>query len=119
MRILIIEDDRETSQFLQKALKESGHAADLAHDGEDGLASARDGGYDLLIVDRMMPRLDGLAVVKALRDDGVRTPVLFLSAPSSGAKFPGLHQTAAHHQVLLVKSGSLELGITVVGKAEE
>ncbi len=80
MRILIIEDDRETSQFLQKALKESGHAADLAHDGEDGLVLARDGGYDLLIVDRMMPRLDGLSVVKALRDDGIRTPVLFLSA---------------------------------------
>jgi two-component system OmpR family response regulator len=80
MRILVIEDDRETAHFLQKALKESGHGADLAHDGEDGLALAREGGYEVLIVDRMLPRLDGLSVVRALRSEGVRTPVLILSA---------------------------------------
>jgi two-component system, OmpR family, response regulator len=80
MRILVIEDDRETAHFLQKALKETGHVADLAYDGEDGLALARDGAYSLLIVDRMLPKLDGLSVVKALRDGGLRTPVLILSA---------------------------------------
>ena len=62
MRVLVIEDDRETAQFLQRSLKESGHAADIAGDGETGLALAREGGYDVLIVDRMLPRLDGLSV---------------------------------------------------------
>jgi two-component system OmpR family response regulator len=80
MRVLVIEDDRETAQFLQKSLKESGHAADLAHDGETGLAMAQEGVYDVLIVDRMLPRLDGLSVVKTLRGEGRRTPVLILSA---------------------------------------
>lgn len=80
MRVLVIEDDRETANFLQKALKESGHAADLAADGETGLAMAKDDVYDVLIVDRMLPKLDGLTVVKTLRGDGQRTPVLILSA---------------------------------------
>ena len=80
MRVLVIEDDRETAQFLQKALRESGHMAELAHDGEEGLASARSGGFDVLIVDRMLPRLDGLSIIRTLRSEEVRTPVLILSA---------------------------------------
>jgi two-component system OmpR family response regulator len=80
MRVLVIEDDRETAQFLQKALRESGHMAELAHDGEEGLASARGGGFDVLIVDRMLPRLDGLSIIRTLRSEEVRTPVLILSA---------------------------------------
>ena len=80
MRVLVIEDDKETAQFLQKSLKENGHTADLAGDGEAGLALATDGAYDVLIVDRMLPRLDGLSVIKSLRVQGNRTPVLILSA---------------------------------------
>ncbi len=80
MRVLVIEDDRETAQFLQKALKESGHSADIAEDGEAGLSLAEEGSYDVLIVDRMLPRLDGLSVIKELRSKGLRTPVLILSA---------------------------------------
>lgn len=80
MRVLVIEDDRETAQFLQKSLKENGHAADVAGDGEEGFAMASEGSYDVLIVDRMLPRLDGLSVIKTLRSDGVRTPALILSA---------------------------------------
>ena len=80
MRVLLIEDDQEAAQFLIKALRESGHAPDHAADGEDGLAHARDGGYDVLIVDRMLPKLDGLSVVRTLRAEGVSTPVLILSA---------------------------------------
>ena len=80
MRVLVIEDDRETAQFLQKSLKESGHSPDLAFDGEAGLEMAQGGSYDILIVDRMLPRLDGLTVVKTLRNEGNRTPVLILSA---------------------------------------
>ncbi len=80
MRVLVIEDDKETALFLQKSLKENGHTADLAHDGEAGLALATDGAYDVLIVDRMLPRLDGLSLIKSLRAEGNRTPVLILSA---------------------------------------
>ena len=80
MRVLVIEDDRETAQFLQKSLKESGHSADLAGDGETGLAMAQSGTYDILVVDRMLPRLDGLTVIKTLRTEGNRTAVLILSA---------------------------------------
>ena len=80
MRVLVIEDDRETAHFLQKALKESGHSADVVGDGQAGLALAREGTYDVLIVDRMLPLLDGLALVKTLREEGDRTPVLILSA---------------------------------------
>lgn len=80
MRVLVIEDDRETAQFLQKSLKESGHATDLAGDGESGLSLAETAPYDVLIIDRMLPKLDGLSVVKTLRQSGNRTPVLILSA---------------------------------------
>ena len=80
MRVLVIEDDREAAQFLARALRESGHTADLAHDGETGHDLATAGPYDVLIVDRMLPRRDGLSIVSALRADDNRTPVLFLSA---------------------------------------
>jgi two-component system, OmpR family, response regulator len=80
MRVLIIEDDRETAAFLAKSLRENGHQSELAHDGEVGLAMARDGKYDVLIIDRMLPRLEGLAVIETLRAENNRTPVLILSA---------------------------------------
>lgn len=80
MRVLVIEDDRETANFLQKSLKESGHTVDLASDGETGLELAKEDIYDILIVDRMLPKRDGLSVVKTLRSEGNRTPVLILSA---------------------------------------
>ncbi len=80
MRVLVIEDDKETAGFLHKSLKESGHGAEVATDGESGLALAREGGFDVLIVDRMLPILDGLSIIKQLRAEGDRTPVLILSA---------------------------------------
>jgi two-component system OmpR family response regulator len=80
MRVLVIEDDRETANFLKRALKESGHAVDVAHDGDSGLAMARDDQYDVLVVDRMLPKRDGLSIVSTLRAEGQATPVLFLSA---------------------------------------
>jgi two-component system OmpR family response regulator len=83
MRILIIEDDRKTAEFVQKSLRESGHGVDLAAEGETGLAMARDPAYEVLIVDRMLPKLDGLSIVTTLRAEGVRTPVLILSALSA------------------------------------
>ena len=80
MRLLVVEDDREARDYMLKGLKESGHVADHAADGEDGYALALQGGYEVMIVDRMLPKLDGLAMVERLRAEGVRTPVLFLSA---------------------------------------
>jgi two-component system, OmpR family, response regulator len=80
MRLLIVEDDRDAAEYLVKAFREVGHVADHAADGEDGLAMALDGQYDVLIVDRMLPKLDGLAVIGTLRQKGIETPVLILSA---------------------------------------
>lgn len=80
MRILLIEDDREAAAYLAKGLTESGHVIDHAADGEDGLHLALTGQYDVLVVDRMLPGRDGLAVVRMLRADGRDTPVLVLSA---------------------------------------
>ena len=80
MRLLIIEDDREAAAYLVKAFREAGHLADSAHDGLDGYALACEGAYDVLIVDRMLPKLDGLSLIRSLREQGVSTPVLILSA---------------------------------------
>ena len=80
MRILLIEDDREAAAYLSKALREAGHVADHAADGEIGAAMAADGGYDVLVVDRMLPKRDGLSIVEELRQRGDQTPALFLSA---------------------------------------
>ena len=80
MRILVIEDDREAATWLLKGLAESGHVADHAADGEQGLTLAREKVHDVLIVDRMLPRMDGLAIIKTLRNEGVTAPVLILSA---------------------------------------
>jgi two-component system, OmpR family, response regulator len=80
MRILIIEDDREAASYLIKAFMESGHVADHAGDGGEGLAMGQSGRYDVLVVDRMLPTLDGLTLIGRLRQAGVDTPVLILSA---------------------------------------
>jgi two-component system copper resistance phosphate regulon response regulator CusR len=83
MRILLIEDERKTSAFLAKGLCEAGFIVDLAPDGETGLQLARATKFDLLIVDVMLPRKDGWDVVAELRRDGMRTPILFLTARDS------------------------------------
>src|SRR3982750_2241935 len=80
MRLLIIEDDRDAAEYLVKAFREVGHVADWSADGEDGLAMAQDGAYDVLVVDRMLPKRDGLSVISALRAQKLETPVLILSA---------------------------------------
>ncbi len=80
MRVLIIEDDRQTAKFLRKGLAESGHVADHAATGSEGLEMALSGSYDALIVDRMLPGLDGLTLIQELRRQDIATPVLILSA---------------------------------------
>ncbi|AQT46899.1 MULTISPECIES: response regulator transcription factor [Bartonella] len=80
MKVLVVEDDREAQRYLEKALNEAGHSTDVAGDGETGLALAENGKYDVLIIDRMLPKKDGLSIIMALRAKGVETPVLILSA---------------------------------------
>jgi len=80
MRLLIVEDDAEAADAMSRGLVEAGHECVVAEDGEKGLLIARDGRFDVMVVDRMMPRMDGVTMVEMLRKDGDQTPVLFLSA---------------------------------------
>ena len=80
MKILLVEDDRETASYLVKGLSESGYTVDRAEDGRDGLYLASAGGYDAIVLDRMLPGMDGLAMLGALRAAGIGTPALILSA---------------------------------------
>lgn len=80
MKLLIVEDDVEAARYLAQALKEAGHVADVANDGETGLEMALASSYDVLIIDRMLPRRDGLSLISALRTQENRTPALILSA---------------------------------------
>ena len=80
MRILIIEDDQEVSAFIAKGMKEARHSIDVAHNGKDGLLLASTEDYDVLIIDRMLPQLDGLSIIKTLRALDKSVPILILSA---------------------------------------
>jgi two-component system OmpR family response regulator len=80
MKVLLIEDDEETSSYVARGLREQGHVVDVAATGRDGLFLATDGGHDVLIVDRMLPGVDGIRLVQTLRQTGIKTPVLFLTA---------------------------------------
>jgi two-component system OmpR family response regulator len=82
MRVLVVEDNRETALFVQRGLREASHQVELADNGEDGLEMARGGGFDVLVIDRMLPKLDGLTLIQTLRGQGDQTPVLILSAMS-------------------------------------
>lgn len=83
MRALLVEDDRTIAAFVAKGLKEAGFTVDHAADGITGLGVARQGPHDVAIVDLMLPGLDGISVIESMRRDGVRTPVLILSARQS------------------------------------
>ena len=82
LKILLIEDDKETAAHIVYALSGAGHEVVVCHDGAEGLERARAGGHAALIVDRMLPRLDGLSLVRQLRAEGNETPVLFLTTMS-------------------------------------
>jgi len=83
VRILVVEDDSKIASFVVNGLKQSGFAVDHAANGEDGLGRAQATPYDAAVVDLMMPKLDGLSLIQKLRANGVRTPVLILSAKAS------------------------------------
>ena len=90
-KILLVEDDRETAAYLANGLGQEGHSVEQATNGQDGLFRASDGSFDLVILDRMLPVLDGIAMLKALRAAQVNTPVLVLYALASvGDRIEGL-----------------------------
>jgi two-component system, OmpR family, response regulator len=80
MKILLIEDDQPTAAFVEKGLRQAGHEVDLSGDGREGLVLATTVTYDAAVIDRMLPGLDGMALVKTLRGAGIKTPILFLTA---------------------------------------
>ena len=80
MRVLLIEDDADVAAYIEKSLGEAGHTVDLAHDGSNGLGLATTEDYDIMIIDRMLPGVDGLTVVKSVRAAGIHSPILILSA---------------------------------------
>ena len=83
MHILLIEDDTEAAKFLIKGLRESGYTVEHAGDGRDGLFRATEGQFDLVVTDRMLPHMDGLTIIQLMRQKGLATPVLVLSALGS------------------------------------
>src|SRR5450755_5118336 len=80
MKLLLVEDDRETAAFLKGALTEAGHSVDHAVSGRDGLILAAGETYDVMVLDRMLPQIDGLAILRTIRASGVKTPILLLTA---------------------------------------
>ena len=80
MRVLIVEDDRHTREFIERALRESGYTVDAVGNGRDGLFMATTERYDALLLDRMLPQVDGLTILRTLRASKINTPVLILSA---------------------------------------
>jgi two-component system OmpR family response regulator len=100
MKVLVVEDDAETSAYVARGLKEQGHGVDVAADGRDGLFLALDQSFDVVIMDRMLPGMDGLNLVKSLRAGGVETPVIFLTALGGvGDRVEGLEAGADDYLV--------------------
>jgi len=80
MRILVVEDEKKVASFIKRGLEEENFTVDMAYDGEEGLYMAETNPYDLILMDLMLPKMDGLAVIKELRNKGGKTPVLCLTA---------------------------------------
>ena len=80
MYLLVVEDERRLAQIVRRVLEEEGHTVDLAHDGEEGLAMASDGSHDVILLDILLPEIDGIEVCRTLRRNRVDTPVLLLTA---------------------------------------
>lgn len=82
MKIIVAEDDERTAEFISKGLVDNGHSVECFADGRDVLSHCLDNEFDVVVMDRMMPGMDGLSVVKALRSSGIQTPVIFLTSMS-------------------------------------
>ena len=92
MRILVVEDEKKVASFIQRGLEGEGFTVDVAYDGESGVELGAKNSYDLILMDVMLPKMDGLSAVKALREKDVASPVLCLGQPC-----PGLSLSCLHH----------------------
>ena len=117
MKILVVEDDRTTGTYIAEGLREEGHSVDLIGDGAEGLIQASVGAYDVLIVDRMLPGLDGVSVVKTLRGAKNRTPVLFLTALGGvDDRIEGLNSGGDDYLVKPFAFGELSARVAALGR---
>lgn len=117
MKILVIEDDAATGAYIADGLREEGHNVDLIASGADGLVQATIGTYDVMVVDRMLPGLDGMSVVKTLRATKNATPVLFLTAMGGvDDRIAGLHAGADDYLVKPFAFGELSARIAAIGR---
>ena len=117
MKILVIEDDRTTGAYIAEGLREEGHVVDLIESGADGLIQASVGGYDVVVLDRMLPGLDGLSVLKTLRGAKNRTPVLMLTAIGGvDDRIDGLNAGADDYLVKPFAFGELSARLAALGR---
>jgi two-component system OmpR family response regulator len=117
MKILLVEDDRTTGSYVAEGLREEGHVVDLVENGADGLVQATIGTYDVLIVDRMLPGLDGVSLIKTLRGARNRTPVLFLTALGGvDDRIEGLNAGGDDYLIKPFAFGELSARIAALGR---
>jgi len=117
MKILVIEDDKTTGPYIAEGLREEGHSVDLIANGADGLVQATIGQYDVIVVDRMLPGLDGMAMVKTLRGAKNRTPVLFLTTLGGvDDRIEGLNAGGDDYLVKPFAFGELSARIAALGR---
>ena len=116
MKLLVVEDDATTGTYIARGLREEGHTVDLVAEGREGLIQATSGAYDVLIVDRMLPEIDGLTLVKTLRGAGNLTPVLFLTAMGSvDDRISGLNAGGDDYLVKPFAFGLKAVMIVIIG----
>jgi two-component system OmpR family response regulator len=117
MRILVIEDDRTTGDYIVQGLREEGHATDLCRNGRDGLITAQINDFDVLVVDRMLPDLDGLSLVRTLRAAKNLTPAIFLTALDGvDDRIEGLNAGGDDYLVKPFAFGELSARINALGR---
>ena len=117
MRLLVVEDDTSVQDFVVKGFRELGHNVDLASDGAEGLFLASSEAYDVIIVDRMLPKLDGLSLIQGLRGAGKQTPVLILSAMGAvDERVKGLKSGGDDYLVKPFAFAELQARVEVLGR---
>ena len=117
MKVLVVEDDVETAAYVARGLKEQGHSVDVARDGRDGLFLALDQSFDVVVIDRMLPGMDGLSLVKSLRAGGGETPVIFLTALGGvGERVEGLEAGADDYLVKPFSFSELNARVNAVAR---
>ena len=117
MKILVIEDDPTTGSYVAEGLRQEGHSTDLLDDGRDGLIRAQTCAYDVIVLDRMLPGLDGIGVIQTLRATGNATPVLFLTALDGvGDRINGLNAGGDDYLVKPFAFGELSARIAALAR---